>query len=344
MERLGVRVLDIDAGGDIHRIVVDGVKEIPGKSVREKMLYLRDHCDGFRKTLLSEPYGIPEMSVDLITSPTLQNALYGYIIMEVMGYPIYSGSNTMATAAGIIEAKDIKKQEGRNCFEIESPAGIVAIDAWIKDGKLESITCEGLPSYIEKFHETIEVKGLGDVNYSIAYSGGFYVLLDAKDFGLSLVKSEEARLKEIAFLVTEEINKKQKFSHYSLGDVGPIPFVHFMGELKKEKKYSFRSLSATYVHPGVICWSTTGTGTSARLAYHYYKNELGVGDSLTTLSLRDTYFRGTIEKVQKENGKDVIKNQTTGSTYILNDSWIYFYKGHRQTPFQEIEKIAKRST
>jgi proline racemase len=54
--------------------------------------------------LLEEPYGIPEMSVDLLVPATDPRAAAGYIIMEVMGYPIYSGSNTLCTATAVLES------------------------------------------------------------------------------------------------------------------------------------------------------------------------------------------------------------------------------------------------
>ena len=38
------------------------------------------------------------MSVDLIVEPSHPEAQAGYVIMEAMGYPLYSGSNTICTA------------------------------------------------------------------------------------------------------------------------------------------------------------------------------------------------------------------------------------------------------
>jgi trans-L-3-hydroxyproline dehydratase len=58
-----------------------------------------------------EPYSIPELSVDLIVPATDPEAA-GYIIMEVMGYPIYSSSNTICTATAVLEAGIVPKQEG----------------------------------------------------------------------------------------------------------------------------------------------------------------------------------------------------------------------------------------
>ena len=97
-QELSLNLMDTHAGGDVSRIVLGGIDPLPGKTVRQQMEYLRDDADGLRRLLLEEPYGIPEMSVDLIVPPSHPDASVGYIIMEVMGYAIYSGSNTICTA------------------------------------------------------------------------------------------------------------------------------------------------------------------------------------------------------------------------------------------------------
>lgn len=319
-KEISFQMLDTHAGGDVSRIVTGGIDPLPGKTVRAQMEYLRDDMDGLRRLLLEEPYGIPEMSVDLIVPATDPQAEWGYIIMEVMGYPIYSGSNTICTATALLEAGLIPRQEGTQRFKLEAPAGLVQIEARIKEGEVEAITCEGLPSYIHTHRAKIDVPGLGEVTYSVAYSGGFYALVDAEELGFALDISEEKRLAKTAHAIVEAIQASRGFSHYTLGDVGPLPFLHFMGPEKKVAEGCYRSRSATYVHPGVICRSTTGTGTSARLALMQYEGRLKPGDRLETVSLRETGFIGTFTGLGEEKGQAVVENTITGKGYVLTRS------------------------
>ena len=316
--QLSLHLMDTHAGGDVSRIVYAGVKALPGENVRQQMEYLQHQANGLRTLLLSEPYGIPEMSVDLLVPATNPQAVAGYIIMEVMGYPIYSGSNTLCTATAVLELGLVPKQEGRQQFMLESPAGLVQIDAEIREGVVESITCEGLPSYIDSYQQTILVPGLGEVTYSIAYSGGFYALVDAAELGFNLTLDEEARLSVCAHAIIEAIRIEQNFRHYSLDDVGPIPFLHFMGPVENPAKGQYQSRSATYVHPGVICRSTTGTGTSARLALMQYEKRIVPGDTLETCSLRETRFVGRFTGLSQVEGQTLVENSITGKAYVLN--------------------------
>ncbi|MDN3526685.1 proline racemase family protein [Halomonas sabkhae] len=317
-----LRLLDTHAGGDVSRIVLDGIADLPGDTVRARMEYLRDDADGLRRLLLEEPYGIPEMSVDLIVPATDPQAVAGYIIMEVMGYPIYSGSNTICTATAVLEAGLVEKREGWQRFMLEAPAGLVQIDALVKDDVVEAITCEGLPSYIDTYRASIHVPDIGDVTYSVAYSGGFYALVDATELGFKLVKEEERQLADCAHRIVEAIQAERGFSHYTLGDVGPLPFLHFMGPVHQVADDFYRSRSATYVHPGVICRSTTGTGTSARLALMNHEGRIQPGDKLETVSLRETGFIGEFTGTHQVGEHQVVDNTITGKSYVLADSSI----------------------
>jgi len=315
-----LRLLDTHAGGDVSRIVLEGVEPLPGESVREQMHYLRDQADGLRRLLLQEPFGVPEMSIDLVVPACDPRAEFGYIIMEVMGYPIYSGSNTICTATALLESGRIPVREGEQQFFLESPAGLVSILAHNHAGHVESITIQGLPSYVHRFEQQIPVSGLGQVNYSVVYSGGFYALVDGAELGFSFSPSEERKMIKAAGQIVSAITEHGNFVHPTLGDVGPLPFLHFMGPLTQVKPGRYRSPSATYVHPGVMCRSTTGTGTAARLALHYRRGELKVGDMLETVSLRGTRFTGTLQKEVVVGDSIGVDSTITGSAYLLTRS------------------------
>ena len=315
-----LRVMDTHAGGDVSRIVLGGVKALPGANVREQMVYLRDHADGLRRLLLEEPNGIPEMSVDLIVPASQPEAVAGYVIMEVMGYPIYSGSNTLCTATAVLEAGLVDKREGEQRFVLEAPAGRVEVSAVVEDDVVRSVTCEGLPSYIDTVDACVDVPGVGRVMYHVAYSGGFYALVDAQALGFSLVAAEERQLAETAHAIVEAIRRTHAFVHDTLGDVGPLPFLHFMGPVETLAPGYHRARSATYVHPGVICRSTTGTGTSARLALMNHQGLIEPGDRLETESLRHTRFIGEFVARETMGTRQVVKNTITGRAYVIAET------------------------
>ena len=125
---------------------------------------------------------------------------------------------------------------------------------------------------------------------------------------LSLLREEEQALSDCAHKIVEALASSTRLFHYTLGDVGPLPFLHFMGPEEQVGEGYVRSRSTTYVHPGVICRSTTGTGTSARLALMNYEGRLNIGDKLETVSLRETGFIGTFTGTHQEGAYQVVEN------------------------------------
>ena len=119
-----IELIDTQSGGDVSRIVTSGIRALPGASVLEQARWLQREGDGLRRLLLSEPYGDPAMSVDLIVEPGHPEAEAGYIIMEAMGYPMYSGSNTLCVATALLESGIIEMTGGEQRIVLESPAGL----------------------------------------------------------------------------------------------------------------------------------------------------------------------------------------------------------------------------
>lgn len=289
-----IELIDAQSGGDVSRVVTAGIHPLPGASVLEQSRWLQREGDGLRRLLLSEPYGDPAMSVDLIVLPSHPQAQAGYIIMEAMGYPLYSGSNTICVATALLEGGIIPMTGGEQRIVLESPAGLARIIARTADGRVESITTQGEPAYVAERGLAVDVPGYGRVGFDLVWSGAYYAMIHGADHGFELTADEQIALAAFgdAFVRTARPGLRQE--HPSLGDVGPLPFVHFMGRVRTLEDGTATSRSATYVHPGVICRSPTGTGTSARLALMAGDGTLAPGDTLETISPRGNRFVGSL--------------------------------------------------
>ncbi len=288
-----LELIDTQSGGDVSRIVTSGIEPLPGKTVLEKARYLQEEGDGLRRLLLSEPYGDPAMSVDLIVEPHHPEAQAGYIIMEAMGYPMYSGSNTICTATALLQSGAIPMVEGEQPVVLESPAGLARIKAVVKNGRVESITTQGEPAYVAEEGLSVEVPHYGRVDFDLVWSGAYFALVDASKHDFHLNAEEEIALTAFGDAFVRAARPGLLEEHPELGNVGPLPFAHFMGPVRELGGGCFESPSATYVHPGVVCRSPTGTGTSARLALMAQRGEIHKGESLETISPRGNRFIGT---------------------------------------------------
>lgn len=314
-----IELVDMHSGGDVSRIVTRGVGHLPGGSVLEQMRYFKKHGDGFRRWLLNEPYGDPFMSIDLIVPPDNPKAQAGYIIMEAMGYPLYSGSNTICTAAAILENGIVPIEEGEQELVLESPAGLAYVTAHNRNGRVDSITTRSEPAFVCDQGLKANVPGFGEVRFDLVWSGAYYALLDAEALGFVLVSDEVAELTNFGLSFVEAARPVVTQEHPELGHVGPLPFAHFMGTLEQTDT-GFRSRSATYVHPGVICRSPTGTGTSARMALMFEKGLMTDGQTLETISPRGSSFLGRILGHANVGKYTAMNSDITGRAWTLAHS------------------------
>ena len=312
-----LEVIDTQAGGDVSRIVMSGIESLEGKTVLEKMRYLEKHGDGLRRLLLSEPYGDPAMSVNLVVEPSHPRAQAGYIIMEAMGYPMYSGSNTICTATTILNSGRVPMQEGRQELVLESPAGLALITAENRNGRVESITTQGEPAFVAARDLRVDVPHYGQVRYDVVWSGAFFAMVDAAELGYQLTHEETIALTAFGDAFVRAVRPGFSLEHPQLGNPGPLPFAHFMGPVEKIGDEGFQAHSATYVHPGVICRSPTGTGTSARMALMYENGEITDGQWLRTISPRNTSFTGTVIGQARVGEFRAMHSHITGRAWTL---------------------------
>ncbi|MBD8079437.1 proline racemase family protein [Cellulosimicrobium arenosum] len=317
-----LHLIDTQSGGDVSRIVVAGVEPLPGASVLEKARYLQHEGDGLRRLLLSEPYGDPAMSVDLIVEPSRPEAQAGYIIMEAMGYPLYSGSNTICTVTALLMSGMIPLEDGLQDVVLESPAGLARISTRNVDGRVASVTTQGEPAYVADQGLAVDVPHYGRVEFDLVWSGAYYAMIDATRHGFTIDREQQIALTAFGDAFVRAARPGLRQEHPELGEVGPLPFAHFMGPVRQLADGRWESPSATYVHPGVLCRSPTGTGTSARLALMARRGEISEGESLETISPRGNRFVGTVLSEARVGEYAALHSTITGGARLLAHSRI----------------------
>ena len=294
-----LEVVDVHVGGEVHRVILDGVTALPGDSLREQAQYLEREADGLRQLLLYEPWGgLPSLNADLVVRPVHPQADAALIIMELMGYPLYSGSNTLASAIALVESGRLPVVDGVNRITLEVPGGLTEIEAECRDGLVVDTTYRGSSAaYVERTGEIIVVPGFGQVEFDIVWSGVFYALIDADKYGYALTRIEESAMNAFGCAFVEAARAGVNPTHPSLGDVGPLSFAIFARPPIQQSDKQFERRIAVYVHPSSLCRCSSGTGTTATMTQLAARGELDVGDTLHATSWFDTVFEGTLTKV-----------------------------------------------
>src|SRR5919205_3880645 len=181
-----IRAVDLHAAGEPGRVIVDGVDDVPGDSMFEKMTWLQANRDDIRLRMLREPRGYPAANCNLLLPPTDADADAGYVIMEQVEYPGMSGTNTMCVVTVLLETGILPMTEPVTELLLEAPAGLIRVRADCRNGKVERVTFRNIPAFACHLDAPLEVPTVGTLTVDVAFGGMFYAIVDAAQVGLRI--------------------------------------------------------------------------------------------------------------------------------------------------------------
>lgn len=311
-----IQAVDAHACGEPGRVIVGGVADVPGASMYDKMVYLRDRADWLRKLMLREPRGNPVMCCNILLPPTHPEAAAGYVIMEQVEYPGMSGTNTICVATVLLETGIIPMVEPVTEFTLEAPAGLVGIRAECENGKVKQVTFRNVPAFAVYLDETIDVPHLGKVKVDVAYGGMFYVIADADQFDLNICPEEGGQIVRIGEMIKAAAAEQLPVVHPQQPGFTGITISQLSGPPTSPGAHR---KNAVIVSTGRLDWdrpatwkgiidrSPCGTGTCAKMAVMYAKGELGLNQDFHHEGILGTIFTGRlVEETQIGPYKAVI--------------------------------------
>ncbi len=316
-----LRLVDAHYGGDVSRVVIGGVPHIPGRTVLEKRSWLEREGDALRRMLISPPYGAPSMCANVYVDHDIPEAEAGYVIMEAMGYPHFSGSNSICVVAALLENGVIEMgPAGTQEVLLEAPAGLIRAQAHHDGQHVESVSLGCHPPWVAARDCSVELPEYGEVRFDLVWSGCFYAVVDAERHGFALTAAERPALAEFGLELCLVATPELDLVHPVFGDTGLLSFVSFAGPGARADEGAgtlARSPSATFVYPNVVCRCPTGTGTAARLALMTDRGEAGVGDGITMVSPTGSEMDGRIVGTTEAAGHEALEVMITGRPFTL---------------------------
>lgn len=298
-----IRAVDLHACGEPGRVITGGVPDVPGKTMFEKRLYLEAHMDELRLRMLREPRGYPASNCNLLLPPTIAGADAGFVIMEQVEYPPMSGTNTICVATALIETGIVAAEDGVRRLRLDTPAGLVTVDAEVRAGKVLSVTFTNVPCFAVYLDRKVEVPGLGAVTVDVAWGGMFYVIADAAPLGLEIVPGQARELVRVGEMIKAAAREQLPVAHPENAQVAGITIAQLSGA-SGDAGVSRRN--AVVVSTGTLDWkrpstwtgaldrSPCGTGTCAKMACLYAKGELALGEEFVHQGILGTTFTGRL--------------------------------------------------
>ncbi|MGP4113525.1 proline racemase family protein [Streptomyces sp. 4N509B] len=280
------------------RVVTGGVGTLPGATMAERREWFARHSDDVRTLLMYEPRGHAAMSGAILQPPTRPDADVGVLFIEVSGLLPMCGHGTIGVATVLVETGMVEVTEPVTTIRLDVPAGLVTAEVAVEDGAARSVTIRNVPSYAVGLDQRVEVPGLGEVRYDMAFGGNFYAIVELAELGLPFDRAAKDELLTAGLAIMRAINATEPPRHPERPDIHGCHHVY----LAAPGSTAAHSRHAMAIHPGWFDRSPCGTGTSARMAQLHARGELGLHQDFVNESFIGSRFTGRLVETTTVGG------------------------------------------
>ncbi|GAA3429227.1 proline racemase family protein [Streptosporangium sandarakinum] len=304
--------VDSHTEGMPTRVVTGGVGVIPGATMAERREHFLAEMDHVRTLLMYEPRGHSAMSGAILQPPTRPDADYGVLYIEVSGCLPMCGHGTIGVATVLVETGMVEVVEPVTTIRLDTPAGLVVAEVRVEDGAAVAVTIVNVPSFSVGLDRVVEVPGLGEVRYDLAYGGNFYAIVPIESVGLPFDRAAKDRILGAGLAIMKAVNEEDEPVHPLDDGIRGCHHVHFTAPGSDAR----RSRHAMAIHPGWFDRSPCGTGTSARMAQLHARGELGLDTDFVNESFIGTRFVGRLVAETEVAGRPAVVPAITGRAWV----------------------------
>jgi 4-hydroxyproline epimerase len=298
-----VHVLDSHTEGEPTRVVIGGGPDLGNGPISERLQRFRDHFDGFRSGVVSEPRGSEVTVGALLLDPLEKDSSAAVVFFNDVGYLGMCGHGTI----GVVTTLAHMGRIGPGRHKIETPVGTVRT-CLHENGQ---VTVANVTSFRHRSGVEIRVPGFGQFRGDVAWGGNWFYLISEHPY--SIEASRRGELLECAIAVRRTLHEQG-----ITGRKGAyIDHIEFFGE-PADPKNSSRNF---VLCPGAsFDRSPCGTGTSAKMACLYADGKLVPGQVWRQEGILGTSFEGTIE----EAGEGQVNPSIRGRAWITGKATLLF--------------------
>jgi trans-L-3-hydroxyproline dehydratase len=312
-----IETIDLHTGGEPLRVFTKGLPEIKGNTILEKRKYFKENLDFIRTGTMWEPRGHADMYGAVITEPVNKDSDFGTFFLHNEGYSTMCGHAIIALVKLMHDTGIMVKDE----YIIDAPPGLIRAKAEIKDGKVIRTIFKNVPSFLLAANQKINVPGIGEVKFDIAFGGAFYAFVDADSVGIGLEAADYNQLIDWGKKIKKAVAKNFDIKHPFESDLSFLYGTIFTGKAKNPKHHS---RNVCIFADGEVDRSSTGSGVSARAAIHALKDNLKVGKEITIESILDTTMTVKVVEETTFGPHQAVIPEVSGTAHFTGKNQFWF--------------------
>lgn len=289
-------MIDSHTGGEPTRVVIEGLPDLGGGAIADRLERLKSDYDRYRTAVIIEPRSSPvAVGAYLLESDV---ADYGVIFFNNASYLGMCGHGTIGLVTTLAHLGRIKT----GIVTLETPVGIVRAQL-LEDGR---VSFDNVPSYRRVKDVHLDLGAMGEITGDISFGGNWFFI--SSQHGQKVDPSEFRSLDDF----TAIIKSKLRSEGITEPDGEEIDHIELVGP-------STRADARNYVRcpGGEYDRSPCGTGTSAKLACLYADGKLRDGEVYRVESIIGSIFEGSIRK----EGENLIPT-ITGRAFVNGETTV----------------------
>jgi len=325
-----ITTIDSHTEGEATRLIVNGVDEIEGGTMMEKLEGFKSRYDHIRCLLTKEPRGSKEILAALVTKSVTKGAAFGLIYMDAKRYPYLCGHATIGAVATLARTGFLTLEQGKNTVRMDTPSGPMDARVFVKGETLDAVAINMVPSFVYDTGRQIEVKGFGRIKVDLVCTGGFFAMVDSREVQIEPILANKAVLTDLGMKIIEAANEQLTVSHPVRPDVCTIDVTEF---------YDSQHQGETASGKGMVIYgeshadrSPCGTGTAAKLTLLHHYGKIKMNQKYVNYSPLGTSFDAMLVEKQKIGGRDGFIVQIKGMAYLTG---VHHFIVDDNDPFQQ---------
>jgi proline racemase len=309
--------LDYHVGGEPIRLVVDGLPEIPGDTINDKRLYIREHFDDVRLMLTREPRGHRDMFAGIITDPVTEGSRFGIVFMDARRYPYMCGHGMIGAVTAFAEMGCLDQELTETHLVVDSPAGPVRASVRLSETAGQAVRVESVAIQMESafaflLDQTLDVPVLGQITVDVCFAGGFFVMVSVDELGTGLSPENASALAQWGMAIIEAANQQLEVRHPTRTYIDSVDVVEFYDLRGHQDGFG---KNVVVLGEGHVDRSPCGTGTAAKMALLHRRGLLSTGQTFVNQGILQTRFEGRIVTESTLGDLPIIVPEIRGSAY-----------------------------
>ena len=325
-----ITTIDSHTEGESTRLIVNGLEDIKGKTMMDKLEWFKSHYDHIRCLLTKEPRGSKEILAALVTENVTKTAKFGLIYMDAKRYPYLCGHATIGAVATLARTGFLSLEQGENSIFMDTPSGLMEAKVFVCEDKLNAVAINMVPSFVYDTDQEIEVKGFGTIKVDIVCTGGFFAMVDSRQINMEPILKNKKILTDLGMKIIDAANEQLTVSHPVRPDVTTIDVTEF---------YNSQYDEGTAFGKGMVIYgeshadrSPCGTGTAAKLTLLHHYGKIKMNQKYINYSPLGTSFDAMLIKKEKIGHVDGYIAQIKGMAYLTG---VHHFIVEDDDPFQQ---------